>query len=65
MKNTALILTFLILAVMGGMMVVFENAYGEYFLLASVFLGLYLQFKEEQREKKLDEPNGEKQEPHR
>ena len=47
MKNTALILTFLILAVMGGMMVVFENQYGEYFLLASVFLGLYFNLKDE------------------
>lgn len=65
MKNTALILTFLILAVMGGMMVVFENQYGEYFLLTSVFLGLYLQIKEELREKKLNAPNGEKQEPRR
>ena len=65
MKNTALILTFLILAVMGGMMVVFENQYGEYFLLTSVFLGLYLQIKDELREKKLNAPNGEKQEPRR
>ena len=47
MKNTALILTFLILAVTGGMMVVFENLYGEYFLLASVFLGIYFNIKEE------------------
>ena len=47
MKNTALILTFLILAVLGGMMVVFENPYGEYFLLASVFLGIYFNVKEE------------------
>lgn len=47
MKNTALILTFLILAVLGGMMVVFENPYGEYFLLTSVFLGLYFQIKGE------------------
>lgn len=47
MKNTALILTFLVLAILGGMMVVFENPYGEYFLLASVFLGIYFNLKEE------------------
>ena len=47
MKNTALILTFLILAVLGGMMVVFENPYGEYFLLASIFLGIYFNLKDE------------------
>ena len=47
MKTTALILTFLILAVTGGMMIVFENQYGEYFLLASVLLGIYFNVKDE------------------
>lgn len=47
MKNTALILTFLILATLGGILIVFENAYGDYILLVSIVLGLYMQIDKE------------------
>ena len=47
MKTTILTGIFIIGAVLGGMMMVFGNPFGDYVTIASVFLGLYLMAKDE------------------
>ena len=49
MKIVILYLIFFVGMVAGAMMMGFGNHYGEYITLGSVFLGFYLQFKEDDR----------------
>jgi hypothetical protein len=50
MKIVILYLIFFVGMVAGTMMMGFGNHYGDYITVGSVFLGLYLQFTEEERE---------------